>query len=334
LVTLPGSERPTQGSGFQKVHEAREVTLYRSDLPQGKEPLSDWSVGDGEDPRTLIPILTEFGEGLRLIGYSWDPPTVKPGEPVTLSLLWECERPPSVDWSISVRARAGIDEMPDRKIQSFDHFPFGGTFRMVDWNPGETYLDRWTVELEKKFPEGPSTFDVRLQRLARFGSHVKDIPFYEWESLTPEGSDDPITFIGYGPEVRGDGKSEDLERGENNVPIKAEIDFEEGGRWSGIRIDLMNRTTLYWEGTRKRPPPRDFSVTYVDPTTGNGYRQVVPCRLFGRPPSTLGESERAGYLLPGAVASMVQGREFSLILGTVDPKTGEEIESYTLSVTK
>lgn len=69
-----------------------------------------------------------------------------------------------------------------------------------------------------------------------------------------------------------------------------------------------------------------------EPTSGQIVQLKLPYTELGRPPATLAPGERVAYTLPAKVPETFLGKKWVLILGTLDPRTGEKVESQFLSI--
>ncbi|MCG3199140.1 MAG: hypothetical protein GHCLOJNM_03649 [bacterium] len=325
------SVRRILSNRFELYHRVEGHSLYRAHAhkPEEKTPSPLENPGFQEEAAP-IPARVPFGEDLTLLSYGIDPPTVKPGDWVTLSLFWECRRTPGFAGCIAAR----MDRFEHGAAASrllLDHFPWGGLRRFTEWAPGERVLDRWTVRLPEDFPPGPTELSVKLERPARLGSHLRDLPFYEVENLSDsEGA--PFTFQGVGAEVSPDGASRELLEGRVPPQVPAAIPFREGGSWVGARITEDHTVLVLWEGTDRRPPARHFEVSLGEPSSGHVIRLKLPYSALGRPPATLAPGERAAYTLPAKLPETFLGKKWVLILGTLDPRTGEKVESQLLGI--
>lgn len=284
------------------------------------------------EPPLLVPLDAAFGDNLRLRGYSMDPWTAKPGDWVTLSLDWECLTPPQEDWSISARSdRADRGDGKTGRIR-FDYFPFGGVHRFPDWKPGERRIDPWPVRIPASQPDGPTTLSIKLEQQNALGSHHPHLPFYQTAAWTVADSTQPILIQIPGVEVSANGTSVELERGKISPKVVSGQEFSEGGRWLGVTVGREGDLTVSWEGTATAPPVRHFNITLADPATRAVIAKPVPATYWGRPPSTLRPGERAGYLLPWRMPHELRNRKCLFLLGTVDPRTGETVEQYSVEL--
>jgi hypothetical protein len=91
-------------------------------------------------------------------------------------------------------------------------------------------------------------------------------------------------------------------------------------------LEFGSTVTVYLEGTERRLPPMDSRVIYADPTSGQGYRQIVPGKFVREAPVDSWRKREGGLSPSGHVRG---GGEVSFFLAT-----GEEIERHAIEASK
>lgn len=104
----------------------------------------------GEVPN---PIDVNFGDRMRLIGYSIDPRVAYPGGTITLTLHWEATRSMGTDYTVS----AQLIDPDQRKAAQQDSWPPVPTSA---WEPGERIVDGRQLAIYPDAP--PGVYDVRI----------------------------------------------------------------------------------------------------------------------------------------------------------------------------
>jgi hypothetical protein len=86
-------------------------------------------------PADLTPVGGVFGEAAELVGYRVEPPTLSPGQPARLTLIWRC-RAEMDSWHIFVH----LDDGVGGRIHA-EHDPAGGRYPTDAWRPGDLISD-------------------------------------------------------------------------------------------------------------------------------------------------------------------------------------------------
>ena len=97
------------------------------------------------------PITAVFGDPplVWLRGYDLDG-NLKPGGKITLTLYWQVERTTDVSYKVFVHL-IGADGRP---AAQGDDFPLAGQRPTTTWQPGESLVDRYTIQLPADLPPG------------------------------------------------------------------------------------------------------------------------------------------------------------------------------------
>ncbi|MBA3531351.1 MAG: glycosyltransferase family 39 protein [Ardenticatenales bacterium] len=92
-------------------------------------------------PQGVTPLELQFGEGMRLEGYTIDSTLFAPSTPMELTLYWRVLQPMDEDYSIAVKGFGRDEEL----IARGDSFPDGGRWQTSLWQPGQLIADRWKI---------------------------------------------------------------------------------------------------------------------------------------------------------------------------------------------
>ncbi|MDX1615492.1 MAG: hypothetical protein R3300_14360, partial [Candidatus Promineifilaceae bacterium] len=92
-------------------------------------------------PNNLSPLVTTFGETLRLRGYTLSPA----GERVTLTLYWEALVPPDLDLFHFVHL---VDPTSGETVIQHDSMPQYNTYPTSQWVAGQIVPDQLTLDLD------------------------------------------------------------------------------------------------------------------------------------------------------------------------------------------
>ena len=106
-------------------------------------------------PATAAPLDQPFEQGIRLLGYELDRPTVRPGETLTLAFYWQAEQPVQQPYTVFTHLLDGSDAV----IAGQDNPPCRGACPTTTWQPGEVIRDEYAWRL----PEAMSPGKYRVQ---------------------------------------------------------------------------------------------------------------------------------------------------------------------------
>jgi hypothetical protein len=90
--------------------------------------------------------------GLTLLGANLDTPTIRPGEPLYLTLFWRAGETPPPPYDVSLQLD-GVD--------LYEGGPVHGTYPFSDWAPGEVVADRYDALLPLGTP--PGRYHLQMQ---------------------------------------------------------------------------------------------------------------------------------------------------------------------------
>ena len=85
----------------------------------------------------------DFGGRMRLLGYELEMNEVRPGEPLRLTLYWECLSPMNRDWSVFLHL---LDEN-ELVVAQRDRYPGQGLLATRLLVPGQTFADRYVLPI-------------------------------------------------------------------------------------------------------------------------------------------------------------------------------------------
>jgi hypothetical protein len=179
-----------------EVYVSRQELVVPPDAPTGMSPV-EVSIRDGERGPTLAaqnatdssgsaciaslavgqPSLADpaslaasskvdalFGDGIRLRGFSLPSPSLRPGQPIHLTLYWQSEQPMGQNYTVFVHV---LDES-GKLVAQQDNEPNGGLYPTGLWQVGQPVQDSYDVATPEGLPPGPYRIIVGM---------------YEWPSL-------------------------------------------------------------------------------------------------------------------------------------------------------
>jgi hypothetical protein len=117
---------------------AEGVTGVDHDLTAVRVPPST----EREDFRRAAGREMVFGDTIRLVG-ARVPPVVKPGEVLTVTLLWEALTPTATDLNTAIH----VVTLEGEPFAQGDGPPLGGSFPTDRWRPGELIVSDYPVEV-------------------------------------------------------------------------------------------------------------------------------------------------------------------------------------------
>ena len=100
----------------------------------------------------------QFGDTIRLSGYSSVGDTVIPGDIVQLTLFWQTPTPVTVRYKVFVHLLSA----DDRIVTQVDREPGGGLVPTTIWQPGQTIIDRYGVTIPSDTAPGRYRIAVGL----------------------------------------------------------------------------------------------------------------------------------------------------------------------------
>jgi hypothetical protein len=99
----------------------------------------------------------EFGDELRLMGWSLDaPPLLEPGNTFSLTVVWQAQR----DLDTGFTAFAHLVDQQGQGWAGQDQVPHDGLYPTHKWGPGEMVRDSFTLTVPPSAP--PGLYDLKL----------------------------------------------------------------------------------------------------------------------------------------------------------------------------
>lgn len=96
-----------------------------------------------ELPADATPLNVQFGDAIRLEGYTVTPRQIAPSTPMELTLYWRALRPMEEFWSVAVKGFGRAHDGP--LIARDDSYPDAGRWPTPLWEPGQIIADRWRI---------------------------------------------------------------------------------------------------------------------------------------------------------------------------------------------
>jgi hypothetical protein len=122
--------------------------------------------------RTLIPspdhqVDVTFGDTIRLLGYSLDAETARPGDTRYLILYWQALSPLEQDFTAFTHLLGGQNPATNGPLWAgHDSQPDGGHYPTSAWQPGEIILDVHPLTIPGDAPPGDYQLEAGLYLLA------------------------------------------------------------------------------------------------------------------------------------------------------------------------
>lgn len=190
-------------------------------------------------PSSAHPLDVKLGEVATVLGYELPTTPLYPGDELPLTLYWQSETPPTVDYSVFIHL---VDEA-DQIVAQRDLFPGLGNYPTSQWVAGKRFADRYVLQLPNTaFAPTNTRFAVGLYN-AKTG-----------ERLFTAAGDDQVQFGQIQIQARP-----------GQVPNPQSIGFADG--ISLVGYDLRPRRivageavdlTLYWQA--RQPPSQKYKV--------------------------------------------------------------------------
>jgi hypothetical protein len=100
-------------------------------------------------PSPKLPLNTDFGDSIRLLGVDVEPATATAGEKLEITYYWQCLKAVPGDWKVFVHM-----EKPRAKRQILDHHAVGELYPIGQWQVGEIVKDVQSLTVDADFPPG------------------------------------------------------------------------------------------------------------------------------------------------------------------------------------
>lgn len=137
--------------------------------PSGQSLVRVVGPAAGESPLNGQP--RPLNDQVTLYGSSWQPATIRRGEPFTVTLVWEAQTPLDANYTSYVH----LDSADGQTIAQSDHRPGGVYYPSSLWRPGERLWDRHTLTSPATASAGPYELRVGLydgRTMERFGQEL------------------------------------------------------------------------------------------------------------------------------------------------------------------
>jgi 4-amino-4-deoxy-L-arabinose transferase-like glycosyltransferase len=110
------------------------------------------------------PLETDFGDGVRLLGYDLETKQLMPGGTAHLTLYWQAREPVEHRYKVFTHL---LGEVFNATTGNFlwgqrDNEPVGGTRATSTWRTGEVILDRYAIPLDPQVPAGRYAVEIGL----------------------------------------------------------------------------------------------------------------------------------------------------------------------------
>jgi len=246
-----------------------------------------------------------FGDELALLGWSLDSPLqIEPGDPITLTAVWQAQQPVENDYT----AFAHLVDENGQGWAGDDHQPYDGLYPTSTWGSGEMVRDTFALTVPADAPSG--LYDVKVgwydpatgDRLAQGAENAFRVAVL------------PVSWDGTG--------------GQTLTPIEAsfgEAISLKGYHWQIDSEDI--RLTLRWAASSYPGANYIVFVHLVDPEGGDQtLAQGDAPPLNGRWPTSLwlpGIEMDDAYAIP-LPDNLTQGN-YDLLVGLYDPVTGDRL---------
>jgi hypothetical protein len=110
------------------------------------------------------PLQTEFGDGVRLLGYDLAAEELKAGDSVDLTLYWQARQSIGQRYKVFTHV---LGEVYNPERDNFlwgqqDNEPAGGTRATSSWRVGEIIVDKYGITLDTGIPSGRYAIEIGL----------------------------------------------------------------------------------------------------------------------------------------------------------------------------
>jgi len=119
-----------------------------------------------------------LAQGIRLVGYQLEPVRPQPGQPLCLTLYWQCQATPGTSYTVFTH----LLDVQGRMRAGHDSIPAQGARPTTRWLPGEVVADHHDLAIPADASTGQYTLEVGLydaqtgQRLPAYDAGGTRIP--------------------------------------------------------------------------------------------------------------------------------------------------------------
>ncbi len=103
----------------------------------------------------MIPLDAEIGGGARVLGYTLNASSVKPGDELAVTIYWRVEARTDVPYTIFLH----VYEPDVGSLAQIDTYPGLGNYATTVWDPGRTFVDTYRLRVAL---DAPSVRDASL----------------------------------------------------------------------------------------------------------------------------------------------------------------------------
>ncbi len=242
-------------------------------------------------------------EGVRLLGWSPLPPSLRPGERLALTLCWQALAAPLPDRTVRLWL-----EGPQR-VSLYEDAPVYGRLPFPAWSAGMPVEDRLTVRLPRETPPGEYRVHIEVGSANPVTLGTLSVPPVE-RVFTVPSPPHPLE-ADFGGQIRL-------------------LGYEKGEVRAGQPFSLV----LYWQAQREMEEDYTVFVHLIDPRSGAILAQVDEMPVRGTYPTSLwvaGEVVRDEHTL--TLPALASG-SYSLRVGLYLKETGRRLpvspESFLL----
>ncbi|MBN1977796.1 MAG: glycosyltransferase family 39 protein [Anaerolineae bacterium] len=164
LVVAADAETPIIAAlhaGLRWQGAERLIGLFPSGRPVPEPVLFDLvALRSIEQPsdKVAYPVGARIGDAITLAGYDISAQEVRPGETLTVTLVWRAEGAPDGDYTAFVHLVDGDGNL----VAQDDHPPLGDEYRTSFWARGDVIRDAYSLTLDEDQPPGGCTLLIGL----------------------------------------------------------------------------------------------------------------------------------------------------------------------------
>lgn len=104
-------------------------------------------------PSNALRLNAPLREGVRLLGYDYQPLPTQPGDHLILTFYWQCDKPPAVDLHVTVELLDSVGQpIGDQRFLGFIGTGSYPEYQTRRWQPGEIVRDPFAIPLSPTEP--------------------------------------------------------------------------------------------------------------------------------------------------------------------------------------
>jgi hypothetical protein len=173
------------GTAYAPAQTELAIGLYdygtweRLELPDGQDAitLTRVDVRPGSQSEYPNPVHYNFGDRLALIGYQIEPRRLRPGDTMTLTLIWQALDEMEIDYTVFTHLR-DLEDPSNRIYAQHDAPPPGGTRA---WKKGQIAAATYHLTLAEDTPPGVHEIEIGIYHRDARGN------FPRLQLVTPDG---------------------------------------------------------------------------------------------------------------------------------------------------